>query len=211
MKHDLAIAAESGTFKGVFVHGVLSAFEEAGVVADAYGSASSSTLPTSCAAIGKSREVGLDYWVTAMEFQRESGDSLSQVVLRSIETYGPMLRAGLFRPGAPRLVIAASAVTNPEAATETQGNQARRLGRKLLLAARKGDRSWVEENLECRLFDSAGQHGTQLLTANNFDAVAYASTRMLHAWEIPAWVNGQPYVDASYTCTCPAEKLAMLG
>ena len=40
----LAIACASGTFKGVFVHGVLSAFESSNFRADAYGGASSSTL-----------------------------------------------------------------------------------------------------------------------------------------------------------------------
>jgi hypothetical protein len=34
---------------------------------------------------------------------------------------------------------------------------------------------------------------------------------MLHAWTIPAGVDGAPYVDASYTCACPALELAALG
>jgi hypothetical protein len=34
---------------------------------------------------------------------------------------------------------------------------------------------------------------------------------MLHAWKTPAWVDGAPCVDASYTCTCPAVELAELG
>lgn len=207
----LAITAESGTFKSVFVHGVLSALEAAGIHAEAYGSASSSTLPTCCAVIGKAREVGLGYWVDAMGYLRESDGNLGQVVLKSIERFGPMLREGLFRPGSPRLVVAASAVTTPEAAETTQGDGARRLGRKLLIAAKKGDRSWVDGNLECHLFDSTRGTGLRRLTVENFDAVAYASTRMLHAWEIPARVDGKPYVDASYTCSCPAVELAELG
>jgi hypothetical protein len=34
---------------------------------------------------------------------------------------------------------------------------------------------------------------------------------MLHAWTIPAWVDGAPYVHASYTCACPELELAALG
>jgi hypothetical protein len=33
---------------------------------------------------------------------------------------------------------------------------------------------------------------------------------MLHAWDVPAWVNGRPYVDAFYTTACPALELAGL-
>ena len=58
----LGIACASGTFKGVFVHGVLSAFESSGFVADVYAAASSSILSTACAATGKAREVGVEYW-----------------------------------------------------------------------------------------------------------------------------------------------------
>jgi hypothetical protein len=68
----------------------------------------------------------------------------------------------------------------------------------------------VEAHLALRLFDN-GAGGASHLTQCNFDAVAYASTRMLHAWTIPAWVEAAPYVDASYTCTCPALELAVLG
>jgi hypothetical protein len=34
---------------------------------------------------------------------------------------------------------------------------------------------------------------------------------MLHAWKIPASIAGRPYVDGSYTCSCPAVELAELG
>jgi predicted acylesterase/phospholipase RssA len=39
-----AIACASGGFKAIFVHGVLSAFEEANFLPDAYGAASASVL-----------------------------------------------------------------------------------------------------------------------------------------------------------------------
>jgi hypothetical protein len=34
---------------------------------------------------------------------------------------------------------------------------------------------------------------------------------MLHAWDIPAWVDDRPYVDAFYTCACPALELVEIG
>ncbi|NER23614.1 MAG: hypothetical protein F6J86_36820 [Symploca sp. SIO1B1] len=207
----LGIACASGTFKGVFVHGVLSAFESSNVHADVYGGASSSTLSTACATIGKAREVGVEYWCKALNFLQHSGGNMSEAVLQSITEYGPMLCEHLFLPDTPRLIIAASAVVTPEGAQETQGDKARRLGRRLLLSAARGDRTWVDQHLMTHLFDSAASQDGLQLDANNFDEVAYASTRMLHAWDIPAWVNGQPYIDASYSCSCPAIELAQLG
>ena len=204
----IGIACASGTFKGVFVHGVLSAFESLGLMASCYGGASSSTLSTTCAAIGKSREVGVDYWYRALACLENSGNNMSQAVLQTIDEYAPML-CSHFSPNMPRLIIAASAVVTEEAAAETQGNGAKKLGRKLLVSAGRGDKNWVEENLKTELFDTSAQK--QPLDKNNFKQVAYASTRMLHAWDIPAWINEKPYIDASYTCSCPAVELAGLG
>jgi hypothetical protein len=34
---------------------------------------------------------------------------------------------------------------------------------------------------------------------------------MLHAWDIPAWIAGKPYIDASYTCLCPAIEMVEFG
>jgi hypothetical protein len=207
----LGIACASGTYKGVFVHGVLSAFEEAGLRADAYAGASSSTLSTAGAAIEKAREIGVAYWCETLQPLKESGGSMSRVVLHSIDKYGSMLREPLLAGRVPRLMIAASAVVTAEAAEETQGEKARRLGRQLLISAMRKDRSWVDQNLAAHLFDTAAPDAEFRLTADNFQEVAYASTRMLHAWDIPAWINGKPYVDASYTCACPALELARAG
>ncbi|WP_193199442.1 hypothetical protein [Nostoc sp. MG11] len=207
----LGIACASGSFKGVFVHGVLSAFESLNNRANAYAGASSSTLITACAAIDKACEVGIEYWYQAIKFSEQSGSNMSQTVLQSIKEYAPMLRAHLFLPDTPRLIIAASKVVTPEGAEETQGNKARRLGRQLLICAARGERTWVDKHLKTHLFDTAASEETLQLNANNFDEVAYASTRMLHAWDIPAWVDKKPYIDASYVCSCPAVELAQLG
>lgn len=207
----LAVACVSGGFEGVFVHGVLSAFAASRVLADAYAGASSSVLPTAAAAAGLAGAMGVDHWQGALRTLRQARGGMSEVVLRSIATHGPVPRDRLFRAGMPRLCIGASAVATAEGAEQTQGDGARRLGRRLLVSAARGDRSWVNEHLTARVFDTAASDDALCLTPANFGAVAYASTRMLHAWDVPAWVAGRPYVDTSYTCACPAVEMVRRG
>lgn len=211
MSDDLAVACSVGGFKGVFVHGALSALEGAGVRAAAYAAASSSVFPAACAAIGQADVVGLRYWRSALHTLEQPGNGMSEVVLNSIAESNHLLREALFSAGMPRFIVAASAVITPEAAAMTQGDEARRLGRRLLLAAAKRDSSWVDQRLRLELFDTAATDESHRLTSANIDEVIYASTRMLHAWSIPAWIAGRPYIDASYTCACPAIELARLG
>jgi hypothetical protein len=207
----LAIACSAGGFKGVFVHGVLSALEAAGMHADAYAAASSSVFPSISAAIGKANEIGLQYWRVALRTMHQPGNGMSEAVLQSIEESGHILRKEPFQPGMPRCIIATSAVTTSGGAEQTQGDGATRLGRRLLLQAARGDRSWADEHLRAHLFDTAASDKEHRLTINNIDEVIYASTRMLHAWTIPAWVAGRPYIDGSYTCACPALEMARWG
>lgn len=207
----LAIASSAGGFKGVFAHGVLSALEAAGIRADAYAAASSSVFPSISAAISRANEIGLKYWRAALQTMHQPGNGMSEAVLHSIAESGSILRTALFQPGMPRCIIATSAVTTSDAAEQTQGEAARRLGRRLLLQAARGDRSWAEEHLQAHLFDTAASDEEHRLTFNNIDEVIYASTRMLHAWTIPAWIAGRPYIDGSYTCACPAVEMAQRG
>ncbi|MFB6630309.1 hypothetical protein ACFCWY_10460 [Streptomyces sp. NPDC056362] len=225
----IGIAIASGMLKGVFGHGVLSAFEERGLRAEVYGTASSAVLSGGLAAVGRARATGVAYWHQAAA--GAAGKGMSQVVLSSIEEYGPTLRDGLFRAGAPEFLLATSRVTNPAAAEITQGPGAKELGRQLLRNIFTGDRTWVEENLAAEVFssyadassyassdadddahaDADARGGRPRLTPENFDAVSYASTRMMHAWSVPAEVGGEAYVDASYTCACPAREVAATG
>jgi hypothetical protein len=205
---NVAIAISSGTLKGVYGQGILSAFEEMGVKVAAYGCASSSVISAGLAGIGKSRSLGLEYWQYAA--QASHGKNMSKVVKDSIAKYFGLLTSGLFSPNAPRFLIATSHVNNDAAAAITQGPGARHCGRRLLIDLSRGNSAWVDENLTKVMFDSEGKVGPPLTSANLTD-VAYASTRMLHAWEDPAEVDGKPYVDASYTCSCPAFELADLG
>ena len=39
----------------------------------------------------------------------------------------------------------------------------------------------------------------------------YAATRMGHAWHMPTYINGKPYIDGSYTSICPVLQIAKLG
>ena len=47
------------------------------------------------------------------------------------------------------------------------------------------------------MFDTQFDDVTALLSEEEFDNVFYASTRMLHAWEQPAWIRGQAFIDVS--------------
>lgn len=205
-----AIVCATGGFKGAFVSGVLDAFEAAGFGAGGYAGASSSVLPAAAAAVGQSQRLGLAHWLRGQQVMAQPKTNMSTMILSGIAQVRDWLPEKLFEPGRPRFVVAVSAV-DQAAAEETQGPGARRRGRKLLLAAARGDRSWIDQHLALALFDTAALDERQRLSANNFEQVAYASTRMLHAWDIPAWVDGRPYVDAYYTCACPVVQVLQLG
>ncbi|HMG65668.1 MAG TPA: hypothetical protein VK599_22210, partial [Streptosporangiaceae bacterium] len=206
----LGIAVASGMLRGVFGHGVLSAFEEAGLRAEVYGVASSSVLSGGLAAIGQARAVGVDYWQEAAEAARSRG--MSRVARDTIDRYAPRLRAGLLTGSGPRLLLAASRVSTAQAAEITQGKGAARLGRQLLRDILAGDPGWAGANLETVVFDSRPAGAVHRpLTEDNFDEVSYASTRMLHNWAVPASVAGEAFVDASYTCSCPAREVTATG
>jgi hypothetical protein len=216
----IAIACATGGFKGVFLHGVLSAFENEGFKADAYAAASSSVLPAAAAAIGRTNDMGLSFWQDGLQLIAQPNVGMSQMVLKGITRYGPWIHPYLasssisnhkiLETNFPRFMIAANQV-DALAAEETQGKGGRRRGRLLLLAAARGDREWVDAHLRLKLFDTAAEEPSLRLTAENFDQVAYASSRMLHAWDIPAWIDDRPFIDAFYTCACPAVEMAEKG
>lgn len=207
----LAIASSAGGFKGVFVHGVLSALEAAGIRAGAYAAASASVFPSISAAIGQANEIGLKYWRVALRTLKQPGNGMSEAVLQTIAESGHILRNETFLPGTPRCFIATSLVKTTEGSQLAQGEGARRLGRRLLLQAARGDHSWADQHLQAYLFDTAATDAEHHLTAENIDEVIYASTRMLHAWTIPASVAGLPFIDGCYTCACPAVEMAQYG
>ena len=206
----LAIACMSGSFKGVFVHGVLAELEARGLRADAYAAASSSTLPAAYAAIGAVSEVGMGIWTASLRALESPETGMSDVVLANIRSLSPRLMEDLFQSSASRFLVAASRVVTDEAAAVTQAPSARRLGRKLLVDAARRDSAWPDQHLKPCLFDTRAGSPDHM-NALNFGEIAYATTRMMHAWAIPAFVGGKPYVDASYTCLCPALEVAELG
>lgn len=209
----LAVIGSSGGMKGVFVQGVFNALERAGVRATAYAGASASALPAISAATGLCHFVGVHYWQRVQSLLSVPGNDLSHVmrqVSREWDGPGEPFNDRLFQSESPRLFIPANFVKSRAAAAITQGGASRRLGRRLLLDARRKDRTWVDENLVLHLFDTHSLPGTPRLTPANLADVAYASTRMIH-WSVPAWVEGRPYVDASYTCACPLYEVAEHG
>ncbi len=201
----------AGSFKGSFVHGVLHGLEVAGFRADAYSAASSSTLVAAFAAAGQVRQIHPGFWSEGQRIIQQPGTSMSDAVLASLRAYAPRLRDLLFRPEVAQLCVAVSHVRTAEAASITQGDGARRLGRRLMIEAARHDTRWRDRHLESRLFDTRSTDPALCITPENFEEVAYASTRMMHAWHIPAFINGEPYVDASYTCQCPAVEMAERG
>lgn len=208
-RKSLAIATPVGSFKGAFAHGVLTALEEAGIVADAYAAASSSVIPASWAAIGRAKDLGIDYWLAGLSALALPQQNMSKIVQRGIRVFSKQLRQDLYQPQTPTLFIATNAVISPAAAAQTQSHLAQDLGKRLLRASVHKDRSWVDANLQFVLFSTHHPDAHHRITPNNFPAVAYASSRIMHAWEIPAWIDGKPYVDAAYTCLCPV--LAMVA
>jgi hypothetical protein len=210
-RKSLAIATPVGSFKGAFAHGVLTALEQAGIVADAYAAASSSVIPASWATIGRARDLGVDYWLAGLAALQVPQPNMSKIVQRGIRVFSQQLRQQLYQPQTPTLYIATNAVINPIAAAETQSHRAIDLGKRLLRASVQKDRSWVDENLRFTLFSTHHTEPHLSITPNNFPAVAYASSRIMHAWELPAWIDGKPYVDAAYTCLCPAMAMVAAG
>lgn len=204
-----AIACASRGFQAIFVHGVLSAFELENFRADAYGAASASVVVAALASLGKANQAGVDYWLKGMKMYDRT-KNLSQVSLAGIDYFNIHGGNELFKSLKSQFFIAASKVITKEAAKQTQSKQARRLGKKLLIAAAKKDRTWVDEHLGLDLFSTTAKDNLSL-NRENFAAVAYASTRMLHIYDEPAWIDSQPYIDASYTCVCPAIEMVNLG
>jgi hypothetical protein len=207
---DLAITTSSGGFKGVFIHGVLSLYEKENFLAEAYASCSSSALVAASASIKKLNTISISIWNEANEITKIPGNSMSNAQLVGIKKLLPALETELFN-SPRRFLVSTSFVKTKEAAVETQSEKSRRLGQKLLIEAARNITSWRDNNLEHHLFDTFKDNRTKLITRENLKDVLYATTRMMHAWHIPAYINGEPYIDGSYTSICPVIPTAELG
>jgi predicted acylesterase/phospholipase RssA len=206
-----AIACMSGGYKTVFTHGVLTAFEQNKFYADAYGGCSSSALISAYAAMEKISLLDLSLWVDSLNISKLEGNSQSNAILHSIDIMSPLIENYFKMPNIRRLLIATSFVKTSEAADLTQSDKARRWGQKLLIEASKNITTWRDANLDLHIFDTHSEDGDKQLTEKNFNEVAYASTRMLHEWHIPAFIDGKAYIDGSYTCLYPVIPLLNLG
>lgn len=206
----VAVCCMSGGYKGAFVQGALTALEQADYFAQAYASCSSSSLPAAFAAFREASSLDLSAWLEGKKISEQPGNSQSNAILNSIARLSPLIKMKLFLPDSARYLMACSHVKTQEAALETQTDKARSLGRKLIVAAAKKDSTWKNANLDLHMFDTRAT-GELRLNESNFDEVAYATTRMLHAWHMPASISGRPYVDGSYTTLCPVSAMASLG
>ena len=211
LQHQHAIACMSGGYKTVFTHGVLCALEKSNYPVDAYAGCSSSAIIAAYAAIHKINMLDISLWIDALNSSKEEGSSQSNAVLNSLDQLYPTIREELWHQDSGKLFIATSFVKNKDAEGITQSNIAKRFGQKLLIDALRGKSEWKDENLEPHLFGTESYEQIYPLTKENFKEVAYASTRMLHAWHIPAFIDGKAYIDGSYTCLCPVIPLVNIG
>jgi hypothetical protein len=209
--NNFAIACMSGSLKGIFIQGVLTAFEEAGIKADAYASSSSSTVPASYAAISEIRNQNHSHWADSDDILMQPGNSMSDVILSGLDMFSAKVIDRLRSRDISRLMIVCSFVNNENAVVETQSSSAVTLGRKLIVQGARHISEWKNQNLELHVFDTQSNNKELKLTADNYKEVAYATTRMLHAWHIPATINDKPYIDGSYTSLIPIESLADRG
>jgi len=208
----IGIACSSGGGKGVFVHGVLVAFAEAGLQAHIYGTVSSTAIVAAFAATGQLGMLrGSAHWKEKYTRYVQNDYDMSKTILESLPEATATLSGTLFKSDSPAYAVAVSAIVTREAEALTQGPQARRLGKQLVISTRTRDKSWAEKNLELRLYETGSEDVKYRLTPQNLREVLYATTRMLHAWKTPAWIEGFPCVDASYLCECPAVELAQRG
>jgi len=205
----IAIACASGSFKGIFVHGVLKAFEDKGFYANAYASASSSTIPAAYAAAKAMDRINLNYWTKMYAYYQSNGFDIAKANLEGIDVLTPLLN-NLMPHQSAELFIGLSEVISEQAIAKTQGEEARMLGKELLVATRRKDNTWAKENLQ-QLFASSSSTGDIKITERNLKDVLYATTRMLHAWKYPATVDSRPMIDASYTCSCAALEMYEKG
>jgi len=208
----IGIACSAGGPKGVFVHGVLVAFAEAGLKAHIYGAASSTAIVAAFAATGQVGMLrGSTYWKERHARRIRNDYDIGKSELESLPEATAGLSVKLFKSDSVAYAVAVSAVITKEAEELTQGPQARRLGKQLIISTRKRDKSWAEKNLELRLYETGSKDAQYRLTPQNLTEVLYATTRMLHASKTPAWIEGFPCIDASYLCECPAVELAQRG
>lgn len=207
---NLAISCTSGGYKNAFTQGVLTAFEENSLIANVYAACSSSALIAAFAAFSKIRKLDLTLWKNGYSISQEDCGDQSRAMLHTIKQLSPEIIDNLWASSSSRLLITTSFVRTNEAIIATQSDSAKRLGQMLLLNALRHNSEWKNKNLEMKLFDTLPDLTTEQLTKENFNEVAYATTRMLHAWKRPAYINNQAYIDGSYTSHCPIQFLSKL-
>lgn len=210
MMNRTAIIGASGSFKGIFVQGVLNAFEEKAFFAETYVSASSSTIPIALASMKSIKSLdSLEYWIKMYSEYRSNGFDIAKAILQGIDDLSPQM-IEIFNTET-ELLIGLSEVMTKEAAELTQSDKARQLGKELLIATRNRDSSWAKQHLK-QIFASTKAKDQDIpITKSNFKSVLYATTRMMHAWKYPALVDSRPMIDASYTCSCAAIEMLEKG
>ena len=52
---------------------------------------------------------------------------------------------------------------------------------------------------------------TFCLSINLSQVLSVSNPKITYVWDIPAWINEKPYIDASYTCLCPVIEMIDAG
>lgn len=212
MNQKTGIACMSGSFKAVFVHGVLSAFEAKNFSASVYGGCSASAIPVAYASIGKLHELnGVAYWLEGREMISQDEKSAGDFFFTDSQKWASGLTKHIFDSAAKELLISTSKVISDEGSSVTQdADKSRLIGRKLLIEAAQGVTGWRDDHLEEAIFTNRNSSNYRM-TEKNLAEILYASTRMMHAWPMPATIDEAPFIDGSYTCQCPVDPVKDSG
>ncbi|MBE7412359.1 MAG: hypothetical protein L6Q54_12590 [Leptospiraceae bacterium] len=153
---NFAIACAASSFRGVFIHGVLDAFNRGGLKPNAYSGASSLSIPIIYASVNKLEKLNsVDYWKMRVHGVKEFNFDMSACIKIGIDLAIPDFIDDLFSDEATRLMIGVSKVVTETGKEMTQTEKgATKLGRLLMIAANKKDAKWANENLKPLIFDN---------------------------------------------------------
>src|SRR3974390_2895021 len=111
----IGIACSAAGAKGVFVHGVLVAFAEAGLKAYLYGAASSTAIVAAFAATGQLGMLrGSAYWKERHARYVRNDYDMGKTILESIPEAAAALSVKLFNSDSAAYAVAVSAVITKE-------------------------------------------------------------------------------------------------
>ena len=191
------IALTAGGFKGAFAHGVMSALEKEKISFSAYSGASVSSYAAITGALGEASNNMKKEWELGLSALFENGFHEGPTIM--IDTLNERVWAHngkeLWNENSPELYITVSKVNLPVDKINLE------LGEELQEYAKRKDSSWAENNLQ------PFQFSPESISMTKFNDVITASCRLLYVWGSPTIIDGEAYIDSSYTESCPITPL----